>query len=81
MEIPSSAWALTNVVNLALGSIKSPEHSGQLVEGLCCREYVSALSCILENLMPWIEKKRRSKQMRMRKNMMTIVLVFPSTIF
>lgn len=62
MEIPSTAWALANVVTLALGSIESSEHSGQLMEGLHCREYVFALSCILDNLMPWIEKKRQSKR-------------------
>ena len=58
MEIPSTAGALANVITLALGSIESSEHSGQIVEGLYCREYVFSLFCILDSLMPWIGKKR-----------------------
>ncbi|KAG0594060.1 hypothetical protein M758_UG044400 [Ceratodon purpureus] len=58
--VPLAAWALSNLVCLASNSI---EDTAQFVNGLVCQDYVQALSCLLEDLNPWIEttcKHRRA---------------------
>eukprot|EP01018_Ginkgo_biloba_P039591 Gb_22218 [translate_table: standard] len=60
--IPSAAWVLVNIVNLATVSVQSSEYTQQFVKGLDCREYVFALCCILEDLMPWVENNRQLKR-------------------
>lgn len=62
-EVPCSAWALANVVNLASasgqGTNRSREFGHQFVKDLICEEYVQALCCLLDDLTPWIENENR----------------------
>lgn len=57
--VPLSAWALSNLVCLASHTVKD---NAQFVNGLVCQDYVQALSCLLEDLNPWIETTRKRRK-------------------
>jgi hypothetical protein len=57
--VPLSAWALSNLVCLASHTVKD---TPQFVIGLVCQDYVQALSCLLEDLNPWIETTRKRRR-------------------
>lgn len=65
--VPFSAWALGNVVCLAMDSPQSKgdagrEFSAHFVSGLICEEYVQALCCLLDDLDPWLDVKRKRQR-------------------
>ncbi|XP_058110082.1 E3 ubiquitin-protein ligase UPL7 isoform X3 [Magnolia sinica] len=53
--IPSSGWALANIINLATEYDNGSGDSGRFVQGLDCRVYVHSVITISENLLCWLE--------------------------
>lgn len=59
VDVPLSAWALSNVVCLASHTLK---HNPRFMKSSPCQKYVQALCCLLEDLNMWIETIRKRRE-------------------